>query len=656
MKINFLIDYLAYISVRLLSLIFILMPTNLAMRIGRAIGTLAYYIDVRHKAVAYDNISFVFSAEKNIFERKQILKKLFQNFALSIVELLRLPVVTTSYFEKYIEIEGRDHIQEALKKGKGLIFLAVHFGSWELSNIICAKLGLTYKVIAREQKRFSKLNKLLNSYRQSQGTVVITRGVTTREIVRSLSFNEVVGMVADQGGRDGCLIEFFGKDASMPTGAIRLALKFEVPILVAFLVRKYGPFHKVIIKPQLKLLKTDSLEQDILINLRNVVKVAEELIKLYPEQYMWFYKIWKYSLTRSIVILNDGKIGHLRQSQALANIITEHLRKRNFNPLIKIININFKNKIAKQLVTFSAVFARKNNCKGCLWCLKNSLEDNSFLKILNSDADFVISCGQALAAVNFILSRERSAKSITVLNPGILGFKRFDLVVMPEHDRPPKRNNIILTMGALNLISDDYLKKESSSLLSGFPDLSANQRIKIGLFLGGDTKKYVLTKETVEKTLSELKNICNEFDFELLITTSRRTSKRIENILKKEMANFSKCKLIIIAHENDHLSSVGGILGLASIVVVSGESISMVSEAASSGKTVVVFRLPLRQGLNVDKDKHEIFLQNMLAQGFLHLASAENIGQTLSDVILNKKTTKKLDDNFTLLKAIEKIL
>jgi mitochondrial fission protein ELM1 len=564
--------------------------------------------------------------------------------------------MTSEYFEKYIEIEGKENIEEALKKGNGLIFLAVHFGSWELSNIICARLGLTYRVVAREQKRFSKLNELLNSYRQSKGTMVITRGITTREVVKSLQKNEVVGMVVDQGGKDGSLIDFFGKDASMPTGAIRLALKLDTPVLVVFIVRKNGPYHKVIIKPQFKLTRTEDLEQDISTNLIQVVKIAEEMIRNYPEQYMWFYKIWKYSLTRSIVVLNDGKAGHLRQSQAVAQILSSRLNNRGISSKVKIIDSNFKNKFARQFIALSCFLARRRHCKGCLWCLKNFLEEGSFKEVINSSADFVISCGQALAAVNFIFSAEKSAKSITILNPGILGFRRFDLVVIPQHDHPPSRKNIVITKGAPNLINQEYLISEKESLLKSFPDLAGSQKESIGLFLGGDTKKYLLTKEIMEKVLAAIRSVCEEFDLELLTTTSRRTPLEIDGFLKKEMAGFKSSKLLIIANENNHPNAVGGILSLSKIVIVSGESISMISEAACSEKTLIVFHCQPRFDFNRNKDKHEIFLHNLAKEGFIYLTDANNIQGVLRDCLVNKRQTKRMEDDSSIQEAIEKII
>jgi len=51
--------------------------------------------------------------------------------------------------------------------------------------------------------------------------------------------------------------------------------------------------------------------------------ILERYIRKYPHEYFWFYKIWKYSNLKPVVILSDGKTGHIRQSQAALKLINE---------------------------------------------------------------------------------------------------------------------------------------------------------------------------------------------------------------------------------------------------------------------------------------------------------------------------------------------
>ena len=95
----------------------------------------------------------------------------------------------------------------------------------------------------------------------------------------------------------------------------------------------------------------------------------------------------------------------------------------------------------------------------------------------------------------------------------------------------------------------------------------------------------------------------------MLASTSRRTPSDIEGLVKSELEGFDKCRLLVIANERNIPEAVGGILGVSDFIVVSGESVSMVSEAVSSGKYVLVFR-PQAKGLCLG-NKHRLFLENL---------------------------------------------
>ena len=215
-----------YFSVRLFGLIIRILPTSWALAVGRFIGLMAYTFDVKRKTQVYANLKVAFAESKFPREIKRISKDCFQRYGQNLIELFRLPLITTpESFRDTVEIEGKEHIQEALKLGKGVILLAMHFGSWEIASFSFAKLGHPYKVIVKPQKKYSRMDELLNSYRTCGGQVVLSRGMGTRDLLKSLKNNEIIGMVVDQGGRDGALVPFFGRKASMSDGALRIGLR-----------------------------------------------------------------------------------------------------------------------------------------------------------------------------------------------------------------------------------------------------------------------------------------------------------------------------------------------------------------------------------------------------------------------------------------------
>jgi KDO2-lipid IV(A) lauroyltransferase len=646
-------------AIKIFSAFIRILPAFAALFIGRLMGTLAYYFDTKHKSQAYANLKMAFSSTRSPEVIKQITKELFHNYGQSLIELLRMPLLDRSKFEDLVKIDGRENVTEALKQGKGVILLAMHFGSWELASLTCAMLDYPYKVIVKPQSKYSQLDELLNSYRSCRGSVVLSRGMGTRDLIKSLQNNEVIGMVVDQGGRDGVLVPFFGREASMSVGAIRLALKFGVPICFSIIIRESSTHHRMIIHPPMAIDNTGDVDRDVVSNLKKVTRLMEDYVTKYPSEYMWFYKIWKYSKETNLTILSDGKTGHLRQSESTAFQLQKALDERGVRSFLKTIRVAYRGEWARRIFSILSFFMHPSFCQGRLEFLKIFLTEESFRQLMSSKSDFIISTGSSVAAVNYLLSRDHNAKSIAILKPGILGFRRFDRVILPQHDvtaRRKRHKNLIVTHAAPNVITPGYLKVQSESLLTRFSHLKAKVKPKIGVFIGGNTKNVDLSESMMKVVIQQLKEAAEQMNADIMITTSRRTSKSLEQMLRKAFKKDPRCILLILANEENVPEAVGGIMGLSDILVVSGDSVSMVSEAANSGKPTLVFSPRYRELVLKKMNKHRNIVEGLSKQGYVHAIDANFLAGAISDVAKGKITTKKLDDNEILFDAMRYVI
>jgi len=646
MKKDFWLDWLGYISFRLLGPFFRMMPLGMSFFLGGCLGSLVYSFNLKRRALVYANLKTAFGKRLSPRELKKLTKDFYRAFGQNLIEVFLIPLVNQDYIKKYVDIEGRQHLDEAFKKGKGVILLGIHEGSWELSNVVCANLGFPLAFFIRQQK-FPRLNGLLNAYRAQKGCRLIGRENQTRHLIQTLKSNNAIGMTADQGGRRGVLVDFFGKDAPMGTGAVRLALKHGCTLLVGFYVRIKGPHMKIILEPPFELIKTGRLKEDIAQNLKKITHIFEGYLERYPQEYLWFYKIWKYSQTRNILILSDGKAGHLVQAEAAAKITTGALRDKKITANLDTLEVKFRNNFSKPALTFSSLLAGKYSCQGCLWCLKQFLSEDAYNYLLSKKYDFIISAGSGLAFLNYVIARENLAKSIVIMRPSSLSTKRFDLVIMPKHDKPQHRKNILATDGALNLVDDDYLKAQSESLKR---QVKIEKDLVLGMLIGGDNKDFRLNEDLVKKAALQVKIFLENNDAEILVTTSRRTTKAIEELVKKEFANYSRCKFLVVANEKNSPFAVGGILALSKIIIASPESISMVSEAASSKSYALVFRAP---GLGA---KHKRFLSRAAGNKNIYLCAAEDLNHKLEELWSRKPPINPLRDSLLVSGAVRKIL
>ncbi|MDD3375404.1 MAG: ELM1/GtrOC1 family putative glycosyltransferase [Candidatus Omnitrophica bacterium] len=631
------------------------LPVSVALWLGRVIGTIGYLADHRHRTLAYANLKIAFARQKKTKEIKRILKKVFQNYAQNFVELLRLPEIDP---HQYITLEGKEHVDESLKKNKGLILLAMHFGSWELCNFMSKLLGYRYRVVVNPQKRYQRLNDLLNSYRQQAGASLVEPGSGTRDFVKALRNNEIVGMVVDQGGRTGSLVKFFGREASMSIGAIKMALKLGVPVCFCTLVRdQKRAHHKLKIFSPLELESSGDREKDITRSLDKVVGYMEQAIAKDPSEYMWFYKIWKYSKESTIVVLSDQKFGHLNQSRAFAEQIKTALSERAIKCHIEVIDVEFKDEAKRTMFAALSFATNEKISQGRLRYLKWFLKRKSFLEVMSVKGDFVISCGSSLAGVNYFLSQDYHAKSIVLQKPGILSLNRFDLVLLPKHDARESfehKKNVIFTSLTPNLVDQNYLQDQTNRLIAKFPRLQSQKNPSIGLMIGGESKNHFISNIQVESIIDQVKEVVEKHQGWILVTTSRRTQKDVEETVKRKLSNFALCPFLIIATENNVPEAVGGILGISDIVIISSDSISMISEAVSSGKTVIVFDAENKK--TNCKGKHEVFVENLFKQEHVLRAKTHEIGQVLNNVIEKNITTKPICDQQILLEAARQII
>ncbi|MCX5693990.1 MAG: hypothetical protein NT014_02470 [Candidatus Omnitrophica bacterium] len=233
MKQNLIADYISCILFRVASFFTCLLPLNFSLFLGRRLGDLIYLFDRRHRAIAYANIKKTVADNSDYASSARITRKTYQAFGQNLVEISFIPRINKQYFDKYIQIENKNYIKQAFERGKGLIFLIVHEGNWELSNLICANLGIPFVLFVRDQG-FPRLNALLNTYRLKHGAKIIHKEAGVRELIEVLKNNQSVGMTVDQGGKKGQLVNFFGKEASMSTGAVKMALKYDCAIIPVF--------------------------------------------------------------------------------------------------------------------------------------------------------------------------------------------------------------------------------------------------------------------------------------------------------------------------------------------------------------------------------------------------------------------------------------
>ncbi|MGB3242082.1 MAG: ELM1/GtrOC1 family putative glycosyltransferase [Candidatus Omnitrophota bacterium] len=643
-------DLLASLMVRVVNVLFHLMPIRLNLWLARRLGVLAYYLSGRRKQIAYANLKAAFSKEKTPYEIKHIAKNVYVQAAQTFAELLSLTKVNTQYLEKYIKFRHRDRLEKASKNSKGLIFISAHFGSWELMIATSITIGHPLHILARDQK-MKRLNELLHRIRESKGNTVIRKGMDIKNIFQVLRRGDSIGILGDQNaGPTGTLLDFFGRPASTAIGPYRFAQKTGAWVLPAFMHRVKGPYHEVVLEEPMIIGKNE----DITPYAQAYNRLLEKHVREDPDQWFWMHKKWKMTPVKKIMVLDDDKKGHLKQSLAVVKQIKRYREKEGFSPdqtKVDIVDIKFKNKTAKAVLNFLSPFFT-SRCQGRMWLLKWALERESYKNAIERYGDVVISCGSALFSVNRLLKMENHARNLTVLDPGWLNRGKFDLVVIPRHDVSAKKaqaKNVIVTDLAPNLIRTAELEPFRDKMKA---EQSLKYNVNIGLILGGDNPHYHFSEALSRSLTSGIKEACERLNGGLYVTTSRRTPDAAEAIMKDTFEADPRCMKFVSGKSDRDEHTVEKILAASDLILVSGESISMVSEAVSSGRPVLVFMPDKRKNRST---KYERFVKNLEEKKYLKLVDPEKIPQEAELAIGGKSEHALPEDDDRILEKMYKL-
>ncbi len=650
MKTNSFSDSILYRSAKILSGIFSILPLPAVLWIGRRVGDLAFWFYPRRGEVAYANLKACLGERFGPSELLRVKRRIFQNLMQTAAEILRFPKVNRAYLDRYVTFQGLDRLEAALKKGKGLVALTAHLGNWELQSFAGAARGYPSHVLAREQG-FPKANGLLNRYRELTGCRVIHKGFMTREILRHLRSNGIVGMLIDQdAGKNGLFVNFFGRPTSFAKGAIAFSLKTGCEVIPCFARREADQAHHVIeITEPLRIPRTGNEEEDIREGLQQFAYRLETFIRNYPDQWLWLHKRWKSSPTRQIAILNDGKAGHLNQSLGVGLALQKVLKEEGKEAKqLSQLDIHFKSRWHRLWAAALSLQANRR-CQGCLKCLKFALTPSSFERLVRGRADFVISAGSAVAPVNRILSLDNAAKSVVVMDPVLPSASRFDLAIIPEHDHPSSTPHIVTTAGAPHPLTEERVAFETSRLSGKIGKIKGRV---LGLLFGGETAGVRWSREDILAMVEGITEEAKKGNFEFLVSTSRRTSKETEALFESSWKEEPRCKLLVLANRENPEGVVPGILGLSDLVVVTGESVSMISEASSIAERVLVF---LPGDWKKDSKRDETLLR-LSKSGQVVLTGPAQFRELLRKTFQTKGRGLKLNDSLRIEKGLKKIL
>lgn len=272
---------------------------KVCVALGNSLGSLAFRLDRRGRAVALGNLECVFGERFDEAQRAEIARQSYRNFARTMLDLFWAARLDATTWSQWMQPTGFDSVREQLaREQRGAVFLCVHQGNWEWASLVCGYLGFGNVVVAENFKN-PRLTEIFRTRRQHSGQTLIPQ---ENSLLRMLK-------VVKRGGASGMLLDLNLRpdQAATVLDTYRRhggdGLEMCVPILHAVLAARAGALLvPVETQPQpdgvCRITAHRPVEIAVGDSLKEIAQKCwdafEPIIQARPEGYLWAYKHFRY--------------------------------------------------------------------------------------------------------------------------------------------------------------------------------------------------------------------------------------------------------------------------------------------------------------------------------------------------------------------------
>ncbi len=240
----------------------------------------------RHAALANLAVMLPGASRK---DRLRVVRGMMRSYNCMLFEFFRLPHLERQELLDSVEVHGREHLEAALLKGRGVIITCTHIGNWELAAVVLAHWGHTLHAVAGVQ-----LNRWLSSaVRETKSELAIhtvSHEDGFRKLLRALDRNELVALMVDGDlYQHGDTVEFFGRDTRWPAGPGVLARRTGAAVVCGYCERTGNGRFRIVIEPALDPAEFVTTHE---LNAR-VAEVSGRHIREHLDQWCIFRPLWE---------------------------------------------------------------------------------------------------------------------------------------------------------------------------------------------------------------------------------------------------------------------------------------------------------------------------------------------------------------------------
>lgn len=252
----------------------------------------------RYRERIAKNLRVAFGPSYHSEKTEAFIRELGNHLGLSIAEMFFSATRKRHNLLKSMRIQGSEHLERALSRGKGVIAVSAHFGNFTLIGMKMLAEGYPFTTLVKEPK-YKTVARTMRMLQEKQGgrfIYVQPWQQALRSILSCLRSNEIVCLITDEKKkRSGVEVDFFGQPAETALGPAVISLRTGSPVVPVFIVRNGDDTHTIHIEPALEHPVTGERKEDERALTAAFTRVIERYIRTYPEQWFWINSRWQNS-------------------------------------------------------------------------------------------------------------------------------------------------------------------------------------------------------------------------------------------------------------------------------------------------------------------------------------------------------------------------
>ncbi|MCI0512193.1 lysophospholipid acyltransferase family protein [candidate division KSB1 bacterium] len=286
-------NWFIYVLVKSIFSFLQVIPRWLAFGLLTNIAGLCYWVIPAPRQKTIRHLTGVFGKSLDPAAIRKMARQVYWNLGRNAVDMFRLKQVVGQDPYRYVQLSGKENLDQALAKSKGVIVITGHIGCWELMAGFIAAIGYQVAVVGKPLYD-PRIDQMLVANRTAVGLKNIVRDQGARQILTTLHAGQIVGILIDQDTKvDGVFVNFLGQPAFTPVGPVTLALKTGAAIVPMSIHIQADHRHLVEIEPAIELDNTGDKIQDRLVNTEKCSQAIEHMLMKDPTQWVWMHERWK---------------------------------------------------------------------------------------------------------------------------------------------------------------------------------------------------------------------------------------------------------------------------------------------------------------------------------------------------------------------------